>query len=112
MRDSERLLNLLIKVAAETDDPDSLLDIIREGQKIMVSTFAIYMVLTAQEHKDHKDCAVNKNMRTMLDLFKEQLLADIDKHTEMNLEINGFSLDQSHNEKTRAAILKEMEEKG
>jgi len=108
MKDSERLMNMLLSVASDVDDPDDLLDIIREGQKIMVSTFAIYLVLTAQEHKDHKDCVVNKNMRTMLNLFKEQLIADIDKHVEMNLEINGFSLDQTHNQKVMEDILKEL----
>jgi len=108
-KNTDRLTELLLEVAIKTQSPDALLDLTREAQKLLVSSFAIYMVLTAQEHEDHKECAVKDNLRNLLELFKEQFMEDVDKHVEINLKVNGFTLDPSHNEKTRAEILKELE---
>jgi len=104
----DKITELFLQHAVDTNDSDQLIGVIGRIQELLVSMFALYIIMEGKEHGDHDDCEVMQNLPLCIEDFKKQLIADIDLHVQGNCAVNGIELELSHNQRVSREILKEM----
>ncbi len=109
-RDLDKLTELFLQHAVDDGDTDHLIHVIGRIQELLVSMFALYIIMEGKEHADHDDCDVMRKLPGCVKAFKEQLIADIDLHVQGNCAVNGIQLELSHNQRVSQEILKAMKE--
>lgn len=108
MKDAD-ILKAFLEAATASGDPEHIVQMIGKLQTLMVSMFSLYILMEAKDHEDHKeDCKIMEDIPKAIDSFIEQLTADIRMHVSMNLEVNGVTLQKSHNQIQFERIMDEI----
>ena len=110
MPSMDRIMELMVKMGMDSD-LERLEFIVQESKKLTVTMFALYILKEGKEHEDcdPADCNVIKHIPKAVDNFLKEFSDDLKTHVEMNLLVNGISLNKTINENVRDAILKELE---
>ncbi len=109
MSEIDNITELFMQTAVDEGNPDHLVKVIGKLQELLVSMFALYIIMEGKEHQDH-DCKFFKALPDAITDFKAQLMRDIDSHVRGNLLVNGITLTKTHNQQVSEAILKALKE--
>jgi hypothetical protein len=101
---------LFLQHAVDDGDSEHLIHVINRIQELLVSMFALYIIMQGKEHQDHDDCETMRKLPLCVEDFKKQLIADIDIHVQGNCMVNGIELELTHNQRVSKEILKAMKE--
>jgi hypothetical protein len=105
------LVDAFLKNATEDGDPEHIVQVLEQLQRITVPLFALYVLLEAKKHEDHDtDCTVLADLPKAIELFISEFSDDVRTHVEINLLANGISLTKTQNQKTYEEIMQKLKQ--